>query len=65
MLDAGYASRPRSGDAEVLDAEMQPSDIVETLKRLRFSGGLCTIRMDGHTRDYLLAAVSARCGIKV
>jgi hypothetical protein len=41
-----------------LDADMTPADIADTLKRLHFTGGTLTIRIDKDVRDFLVAAVT-------
>jgi hypothetical protein len=42
----------------VLDADMTPGDIADTLKRLHFTGGTLTIKLDKDVRDFLVAAVT-------
>jgi hypothetical protein len=42
----------------VLDADMTPADIADVLKRLHFTGGTLTIRLDKDVRDFLVAAVT-------
>jgi hypothetical protein len=44
-------------EPEVLDADMTPADIVDTLKRLHFTSGMLTIKLDKDVRDFLVAAV--------
>ena len=39
-------------------ADMTPTDIADTLKRLHFTCGPLTIRLDKDVRDYLVAAVT-------
>jgi hypothetical protein len=46
-------------EPEILDADMTPRDVIETLKRLRFKDGSCAISIDKQIRDYLVTAVSA------
>jgi hypothetical protein len=45
-------------EPEVLDADMTPADIVDTLKRLHFTSGTLTIKLDRDVRDYLVRAVT-------
>jgi hypothetical protein len=40
--------------AEVLDGDMSPADIVAALERLRFRNGLQTIRLDRDVRDFFI-----------
>ena len=37
---------------------MTPADIVDTLKRLHFTSGTLTIKLDKDVRDFLVAAVT-------
>jgi hypothetical protein len=50
--------------AEILDADLRPSEVAEILAGLRFSpnNGRRLISIDQGTRDYLLAALAARRG---
>jgi len=45
-------------ETPVLDADMTPADIADTLRRLHFTGGTLTIRLDKDVRDFLVAAVT-------
>jgi hypothetical protein len=48
---------------DVIDQDMTPIDIADTLKRLRFRNGPQLIALgDKETRDYLVDAVLARIG---
>jgi hypothetical protein len=45
-----------------LDCDMQPGDLIEELRRLKFNGDdeLKAIKVDRDVRDYLIASLSAR-----
>jgi hypothetical protein len=45
-------------EPQTLDADMTPADIADTLKRLHFTGGTLTIKLDKDVRDFLVAAVT-------
>jgi hypothetical protein len=45
-------------EPSTLDADMTPGDIADTLKRLHFTGGTLTIKLDKDVRDFLVAAVT-------
>jgi hypothetical protein len=48
---------------DVLDADMRPAEIVNALARLRFNGdSVRSIMLDEGVRDFLLDALTARCG---
>ena len=47
----------RKDQTEVLDADMTPADIIDTLKRLKFEDYL--IGVDAVMRGFLVSAVSA------
>jgi hypothetical protein len=49
---------------DALDADMTPREVAEVLAGLRFNrhSGECIISIDKGARDYILAAVTARCG---
>ena len=46
-------------EPEVLDADMTPADIVDTLKRLHFTSGTL-IKLDKDVRDYLVRIVTRK-----
>ena len=54
---AAFLNRIRN-EPETLDADMTPADIADTLRRLHFTGGMMTIRLDREVRDFLVAAVT-------
>jgi hypothetical protein len=54
---AAFLNRIRT-EPETLDADMTPADIADTLRRLHFTGGTLTIRLDKDVRDFLVAAVT-------
>jgi hypothetical protein len=48
-----------------LDADMTPRDIADVLRRLRFWGNSkALLKIDRAARDYVVAAILARCGSK-
>jgi hypothetical protein len=52
-------SYSRKDQTEVLDADMTPADIVDTLKRLKFEDEFRLIGVDSTVRDFLVSAVTA------
>jgi hypothetical protein len=58
---AVYIEQPQP---DLLVADMRPSEVVEVLAGLRFNAETQqrTIRLDKGVRDFLVAAVTARCG---
>jgi hypothetical protein len=46
----------------VLNGDMRPADIADTLARLRFYDRMQVIAIDREARNYLLASVRARIG---
>ena len=49
----------RKDQTEVLDADMTPADIVDTLRRLKFEDEFRLIGVDAAVRDFLVSAVTA------
>jgi hypothetical protein len=64
-MPAKYTARelgPTGRRSELLDADMTPADIADTLARLCFDTPLTTLKLDQEARDYLLDSVRARIG---
>jgi hypothetical protein len=49
---------------EALDGDMRPADICDVLARLRFYDGMEVIAIDREARNYLLASVRSRIGVR-
>jgi len=47
---------------DVIDQDMRPADIADTLARLRFRNGPLLIQLDREARNYLLTCVRDRIG---
>jgi hypothetical protein len=45
-------------EPEVLDADMRPSDIFDTLRRLKFNDQFGLVQLDRAVRDFLVAALT-------
>jgi hypothetical protein len=52
------ASSKIRSEPEVLDADMIRADLVDTLRRLKFSDEYCLVWIDRPVRDYLVAALT-------
>jgi hypothetical protein len=55
----GLTARDRSSSFDVLDADMTPADIVETLEQMKFrvADQFRTVRLDEQVRDFIVAAL--------
>jgi hypothetical protein len=61
-------TRTRLGQAyeipsiDELDGDCTPGDMIDILRRLQFGAGFSTVQLDRDARDFLVAAIAARCG---
>jgi hypothetical protein len=46
-------------EPEVLDADMTKSDLVDTLRRLKFNDEYCQLWIDRPVRDFLVSVMTA------
>jgi hypothetical protein len=53
-----FIKKRRDTEPELLDADMRPSDIVDTLRRLKFNDEFGLVELDRAERDYLIAALT-------
>jgi hypothetical protein len=52
---------PINDELETLDGDFTPADIVDALRRMKFSArGKVTICIDRYVRQYLIDAITAR-----
>jgi hypothetical protein len=58
MNSTDYFVRKQNAEPEVLDADMTKSDLVDTLRRLRFNNDFGLVQLDRAVRDYLIAALT-------
>jgi hypothetical protein len=59
MNSTNYLASNKMRDApEVLDADMTKSDLVDTLRRLKFNDQFGLVQLDRAVRDYLIAALT-------